>query len=174
MKKAVFLIFLSQSKRPCWLLKLRKIGTNVQIKGVLFWLVRWAYCADSRDIYSALAPLVSLVKNIFFLAAHFSFSLYRVVRWNQDKSYFLDKKNIKHSFFNRFIWNKKQKVGLCTVFIFYSKKPLSASMMASTRPRKATQVLATMAFSMEAKFSLMEMLREALVVWAHRLVCVTK
>ncbi len=37
--------------------------------------------------------------------------IYRVVRWNQDKSNILDKTNIKHSFFNRFIWNKKQKVG---------------------------------------------------------------
>ncbi len=47
--------------------------------------------------------------------------IYRVVRWNQDKSYFVDKTNKKHSFFNQFIWNKKQKVGLCIVFTFYSK-----------------------------------------------------
>ncbi len=54
------------------------------------------------------------------------------------------------------------------------KKPPSALMTASTRPRKATQVLATMALSIEAKFSLMEVIREALVVWAHLLVCVPK
>jgi hypothetical protein len=60
------------------------------------------------------------------------------------------------------------------LFTFYSKKPSSASMTASTRPQKATQVLATMALSMEAKFSLMEVIREALVVWARQLVCVPK
>ncbi len=80
--------------------------------------------------------------------------MYRVVRWNQDKSNFLDKTNIKHSFFNRFISNKKQKVGLGIVFIFYSKKSHSASMTASTWPQKAMQSLATMALSTEAKFSL--------------------
>ncbi len=47
-------------------------------------------------------------------------------------------------------------------------------MTASTQPRKATQVLATVALAMEAKFSLMEVIREALVVWARRLVCVSK
>ncbi len=47
-------------------------------------------------------------------------------------------------------------------------------MMTSSRARKATQVLATMALSMEAKFSLMEVIREALVVWARWLVCVPK
>jgi hypothetical protein len=36
------------------------------------------------------------------------------------------------------------------------------------------QTLATMALSMEAKFSLMEVCREALVVWARWLVCVSK
>ncbi len=39
---------------------------------------------------------------------------------------------------------------------------------------EATQALTIMALSMEAKFSLMEVIREALVVWAHRLVCVSK
>jgi hypothetical protein len=54
------------------------------------------------------------------------------------------------------------------------KKPPSASMTASTRPRKATQVFAIMALSIEAKFSLIEVIREALVVWARRLVCIPK
>jgi hypothetical protein len=101
-------------------------------------------------------------------------SIYRVVRWNQDKSYFLDKINIKHSFFNQFIWNKKQKVGLCIVFTLDSKKQPSASIMPSTWPWKATHALAIMALSMEAKFSLMEVIREALIVWACWLVCVFK
>ncbi len=39
---------------------------------------------------------------------------------------------------------------------------------------EATQVLAAMALSMEAKFSLMEVIRKALVVLARRLVCVSK
>jgi hypothetical protein len=39
---------------------------------------------------------------------------------------------------------------------------------------EGNHVLATMALSMEAKFSLMEVIREALVVWARRLVCVPK
>jgi hypothetical protein len=47
-------------------------------------------------------------------------------------------------------------------------------MAASTRPRKATQAFAMQALSMEAKFSLMEVIREAFVVWAHQLVCVSK
>ncbi len=54
------------------------------------------------------------------------------------------------------------------------KKAASASMTAFTWPRKAPQVLATMALSMEAKFSLMEVIREALIVWARWLVCVSK
>jgi hypothetical protein len=37
-------------------------------------------------------------------------------------------------------------------------------MMASTRPQKATQALATMVLSMEAKFSLKEVIREAVVL----------
>ena len=53
----------------------------------------------------------------------------------------------------------------------YSKKPPSASMMASIRPRKATQVLATMTLSMEAKFSLMEVIREALAVGTSVSMC---
>jgi hypothetical protein len=44
---------------------------RVQMKGVLPWLVHWACRAGSRDFYPALAALVSLVKNIFFLTVHF-------------------------------------------------------------------------------------------------------
>ncbi len=47
---------------------------RVQMKGVPPWLVRWASRAGPRDFYPASAALVSLVQNIFFLAAHF-FSL---------------------------------------------------------------------------------------------------
>jgi hypothetical protein len=36
----------------------------MQMNGVLPWLVRWAHCP-------ALAALVSLVKNIFFLTVHY-------------------------------------------------------------------------------------------------------
>ncbi len=51
---------------PCWLLKLRWMGTQgLQMKGVLPWLVCWACLAGSRDFCSSLAALVGPVKNIF-------------------------------------------------------------------------------------------------------------
>jgi hypothetical protein len=37
---------------------------------VLPWLVRWANRAGTRDFWSALAPLVGLVQNIFFPIVH--------------------------------------------------------------------------------------------------------
>ncbi len=52
---------------PCWLLKLRWMGTQrVQLKGILPWLVRWACRAGTRDFFSALSALVSSMQNIFF------------------------------------------------------------------------------------------------------------
>jgi hypothetical protein len=51
---------------------LRQMGTQgVHMKGVLPWLFRWACRAGSRDFCPALAALVSLVQNIFFLAVHY-------------------------------------------------------------------------------------------------------
>ncbi len=59
---------------PCWLLKLREIGTQRgQMKGVLTWLVRWAYRAGTRDFCSALAALVGPVQNIFSHHTFFPF-----------------------------------------------------------------------------------------------------
>ncbi len=57
---------------PCWLLKLRWMGTQRgQMKRALSWLVCWA-CADgTRDFCSALAALVGPVQNIFFLTVHY-------------------------------------------------------------------------------------------------------
>ncbi len=40
---------------PCWLLKLRQMGTyRVQMKGVLPWLVRWARRTSTKDFLSCL------------------------------------------------------------------------------------------------------------------------
>ncbi len=51
---------------PCWLLKLRWMGTQRgQMKGVHSWLVYWACRADTKDFCSALAALVGPSK-IFF------------------------------------------------------------------------------------------------------------
>ncbi len=48
------------------------MGTqSVQMKEVLPWLVRWACQAGTRDLYPALAALVSPVKNICFLIVHY-------------------------------------------------------------------------------------------------------
>jgi hypothetical protein len=48
------------------------MGTQrVQMKWVLLWLVRWACRAGTRDLYQALAALVSTVQNIFFLTVHY-------------------------------------------------------------------------------------------------------
>jgi hypothetical protein len=41
------------------------------MRGVLPWLVRWACFAGTRDLCSALAALIGLVQNIFFLTVHF-------------------------------------------------------------------------------------------------------
>jgi hypothetical protein len=41
------------------------------MKEVLPWLVHWARRAGTRDFYPALATLVSPVRHIFFLIAHF-------------------------------------------------------------------------------------------------------
>jgi hypothetical protein len=40
------------------------------MKGVLPWLIRWACHVSSRDLYPALAALVSQEQNIFFLSVH--------------------------------------------------------------------------------------------------------
>ena len=57
---------------PCWLLKLRWMGTQrVQMKAVLSWLVRWACSANTIDFFSALAALVGPVQHIFFLTVHY-------------------------------------------------------------------------------------------------------
>jgi hypothetical protein len=48
------------------------MGTyEVQMKEVLPWLVCWAHRAGTRDFYPALATLVSPVRHIFLLIAHF-------------------------------------------------------------------------------------------------------
>ncbi len=53
------------------------MGTQrVQVKGVLPWLIHWACRAGTRDFCSALAALVSLVQNIFFLSAHYFNAFY--------------------------------------------------------------------------------------------------
>ncbi len=60
---------------PCWLLKLRWMGTQgVHMKGVLPRLVRWACRARTRDFCPALAALVGPVQNIFFLTVHYFYS----------------------------------------------------------------------------------------------------
>jgi hypothetical protein len=57
---------------PCILLKRRQMGTLiVQIKGILPWLVCWARLAGTRDLYPALAALVSPVQHIFSLTVHY-------------------------------------------------------------------------------------------------------
>ncbi len=44
---------------------------SVQMKGVLSWLVRWAYRAGTRDFCSALAAVVGPVQNVFFLTVYY-------------------------------------------------------------------------------------------------------
>ncbi len=57
---------------PCWLLKLRQMGTQrVHMKGVLTLLVRWARRAGTIDFCPALAALVGPVQNIIFLTIHY-------------------------------------------------------------------------------------------------------
>ncbi len=67
---------------PCWLLKLRQMGTQqVQIKGFLPWLVR-VRCnlhADTRGFWPALSALVGPSQTIFFLK--FQFCPYRPASW---------------------------------------------------------------------------------------------
>jgi hypothetical protein len=51
---------------PCPLLKLGQMGTQrVQMKGGLPLVVRWARRAGKREVYPALAALVSPVQNSF-------------------------------------------------------------------------------------------------------------
>ncbi len=58
---------------PCWLLKLRWMGTQrVQMIGVNSWWVRWADRAGTRDFYSAVTVLVSPEQNIFLLTVHYT------------------------------------------------------------------------------------------------------
>ncbi len=46
--------------------------SGVQMKEVLPWLVRWARCVGTRDLYPAIAALVRPVQSIFFsLTAHY-------------------------------------------------------------------------------------------------------
>ncbi len=66
---------------PCWLLKLRWMGTQrVQMKGVLPWLVRWACRASTRGFCSTLAAIVGLVQNICFLTVHYFSSFVPIVQ----------------------------------------------------------------------------------------------
>ncbi len=60
---------------PCRLLKLRWTGTQrVQMKGVLPWLVHWAWCAGgTRDFCSALAALAAQYK--IFLSSPYTISM---------------------------------------------------------------------------------------------------
>jgi hypothetical protein len=52
------------------------MGTyEVQMKGVLPWMVLWACRAATRDFCAAMAALVSPVKKNFFLIIHY-FTLY--------------------------------------------------------------------------------------------------
>ncbi len=56
---------------PCWLLKLRWMGTlRVQTIGVLPWLVRCTHRAGTIDFCPSLATLVSTVQNITSLTIH--------------------------------------------------------------------------------------------------------
>ncbi len=59
---------------PCWLLKLRQLGTQrVQMKGAFLWLVCWACHYGTRGFCPALALLVGPVQNIFFLTWHYNY-----------------------------------------------------------------------------------------------------
>jgi hypothetical protein len=53
------------------------------MKGVLPWLVRWAWRAGTRDFCSVLAALAGPVQNIFFLTIHYfnSFVPIRPASW---------------------------------------------------------------------------------------------
>ncbi len=67
--------FMCHLERPesgsCWL-KQRQMGTlGVYMKEVLLWMVRWTRRASTRHFCSALAAVVSPVRNITFLTAHF-------------------------------------------------------------------------------------------------------
>ncbi len=56
----------SKGTRERWLFNMRWMGTQrVQMKGVHFWLVRWACSAGTRDFCSAFAALVGQIQNIF-------------------------------------------------------------------------------------------------------------
>jgi hypothetical protein len=59
---------------PCWLLKLRWMGTQRgQMKGILSRLVHWPCCAGTRYFCSALAALVGPVQNNFLHCTLFQF-----------------------------------------------------------------------------------------------------
>jgi len=45
------------------------------MKGVIPWLVRWAYCANTREFCPAMAALVGTVKKDFSLPYTFSIHL---------------------------------------------------------------------------------------------------
>jgi hypothetical protein len=56
-----------ESGDPCWLLKLRWTGTQrLQMKGVLSWLLCWAFRDGTIGFCSALAALVGSVQKNFF------------------------------------------------------------------------------------------------------------
>ncbi len=57
------------------------MGTQrVQMKGVLHWLVRWAYRDGTRDFCPALAALVGPVQNIFFPTLQYFISFVPIAR----------------------------------------------------------------------------------------------
>ncbi len=65
---------------PCWLLKLRWIGTQrVPLKVFLSWLVRWAWRASTRDFWSALAAIVGPVQNTFPHIHNFNFNFFVLI-----------------------------------------------------------------------------------------------
>jgi hypothetical protein len=60
---------------PCWLLKLRRMGTQgVYMNGSLPWLDCWVHLAGTRDFCPSLAALVGPVQNIYFLTISHSFN----------------------------------------------------------------------------------------------------
>ncbi len=57
---------------PCWLLKLRQMGTQrAQMKGVFPWLVRRTCRASTGDLCPAFAALVRHSTIYFFLTVHY-------------------------------------------------------------------------------------------------------
>jgi hypothetical protein len=70
---------------PCWLVKLRQMGTQrVHMKGGFLWLVHWPRRVGTitSDIGPALAALVSQLQNTFSLTVLFHFICYhRPASW---------------------------------------------------------------------------------------------